>query len=152
MDTTSKASVVFVLLLVQAGTILLATIGELLFMGGLPFYLIVPVIRVTLLLVFGVMMLRGSRTGLVGIIVLQALSLAGLMFSIGVGLLPQVDFTLTLTGLATTVVLPIVAGFYCVQMLLGVRREPRPSALGAQAGPPDPVLPIAPQPTSGWRA
>lgn len=149
MDTTPKASVVFVLLLVQAGTISLATVGELLFMGGLPFYLIVPVIRVTLLLVFGVMMLRGSRTGLVGIVVLQALSLAGLMFSIGIGLLPQVDFTLTLTGLATTVVLPSVAGFYCVQMLLGVRREPRPSTLDARSGPPDLVLPIASGPSGG---
>jgi hypothetical protein len=124
---------VFVLLLVQAGTILLATLGELLFMGGLPFYLIMPVVRITLLLVFGALALRGSKTGLIWLIVLQAFSLGGFLLSLGLGWLPQLDFTPNLTGLFTSLVLPIVVIVYCVQLLL-VRRAPVfPAPAGAVA-------------------
>jgi hypothetical protein len=120
--TSPKSNVVFVLLLVQVGTILLGTLGELLFMGGNPLYLVAPLIRIVLALVFGAMALRGRRLALVGIIVLQGLSLVGFGASLLVGLLPQVDFTPTLTGLVTTFLLPIVLIVYCAQLLTAQRR------------------------------
>ncbi len=110
-------NVVFVLLLVQSGMTLLAMVGELLFMGGLPFYAIVPVLRVILTLVFAALILKGHKGALIGVIALQAISLIGFALSVGVGLLPQVDFTPNLTGLFTGVILPIVVIVYCGQML-----------------------------------
>jgi hypothetical protein len=122
--STPKANVVFVLLLVQAATVLLATVGELLFMSGLFFYALMPLARVTLLITFGAFALRGHRGALIGLIVLEALSLLGFVLSLGVGLLPTLDFTPTLTGLFTTGLLPIVVIVYCTQLLT----RPRPVA------------------------
>ncbi len=115
--SSTKGNVVFVLLLVQVATILLATVGELLFMSGLFFYALVPLARVTLLIVFGALALRGHRASLIALIVLQTLSLLGFALSIAVGLLPAADFTPTLTGLFTTAVLPIIIIVYCAQLL-----------------------------------
>lgn len=110
--------VVFVLLLVQCGTILLAMLGELLFMGGLPFYAVAPMVRVILTLIFAALILRPYRGAVIGTIVLQAISLAGFGLSAGAGVaLPQVAFTPTLTGLVTGVVLPIVVIVYCGHLL-----------------------------------
>jgi hypothetical protein len=121
--TSPKSNVVYVLLLVQVGMSLLATLGELLFMGGNILYAIAPLARITLALIFGVMLLRGRRLALVGIIVLQGLSLIGFGASLVIGLLPQVDFTPTLTGLVTTLVLPIVLIIYCAQLLSAPKPE-----------------------------
>ncbi len=120
---SSKGNVVFVLLLVQAATVLLATIGELLFMSGLFFYALMPLARVTLLVTFGAFALRGHRGAIIGLIVLEGLSLLGFALSVAVGLLPPLDFTPTLTGLFTTGFLPIVVIVYCAQML--TRHTPR---------------------------
>jgi hypothetical protein len=121
--TSPKANVVFVLLLVQVGMSLLATLGELLFMGGNLLYAVAPLLRITLTLVFGAMLLRGRRLALVAIIVLQGLSLIGFGASLVIGLLPQVDFTPTLTGLVTTFLLPVVLIIYCAQLLTAAKRE-----------------------------
>jgi hypothetical protein len=109
--------VVFVLLLVQAGTILLAMLGELLFMGGLPFYAIVPVARVILTLVFAGLVLKDHPGGPIGVIALQGISLIGFALGAVVGVLPQVDFTPTLTGVFTGVLLPIGVIVYCGNLL-----------------------------------
>ncbi|HZM81352.1 MAG TPA: hypothetical protein VFC19_36970 [Candidatus Limnocylindrales bacterium] len=109
--------VVFVLLAVQAGTILLAMLGELLFMRGLPFYAAAPLIRVILTLVCAGLIVRGHRGAIITTIVLQGLSLAGFSLSMAAGVLPQVAFTPTLTGLVTGVVLPIVVIVYCGHLL-----------------------------------
>ena len=110
--------VVFVLLLVQCGTILLAMLGELLFMGGVPFYAVVPMVRVILTLICAALIQREHRGAVVGTIVLQALSLAGFALSAAAGAaLPQVAFTPTLTGMVTGVVLPIVVIVYCGHLL-----------------------------------
>lgn len=109
--------VVFVLLLVQCGTILLAMLGELLFMAGLPFYMLAPLARMVITLVFGTMLMRGRRAGAIGLVVLEAMSLTGFVLSALVGVLPQVDFTPTVTGVATGVVLPIIVIVYCVRLV-----------------------------------
>jgi hypothetical protein len=126
--STPKGNVVFVLLLVQAATILLATVGELLFMSGLFFYALMPLARVTLLITFGALALRGHRGALIGLIVLEALSLLGFLLSVAVGLLPALDFTPTLTGLFTTGFLPIVVIVYCAQLLTRPRPKPAVAA------------------------
>jgi hypothetical protein len=109
--------VVFVLLLVQSGAILLAMLGELLFMAGLPFYAVAPLIRVILTLVFAALILRGHRGATIGTIALQGVSLIGFALGAVAGVLPQIDFTPTLTGLVTGVVLPIVVIVYCGHLL-----------------------------------
>jgi hypothetical protein len=109
--------VVFVLLLVQSGAILLAMLGELLFMGGLPFYAIAPVIRVILTFVCAALILRNQRGGAIGALALQAVSLIGFALSAVAGVLPQIDFTPTLTGVVTGVVLPVVVIVYCGHLL-----------------------------------
>ena len=119
--TSPKSNVVYVLLLVQVGMSLLGTLGELLFMGGNALYAIAPLFRIVVTLVFGAMALRGRRLALVGIIVLQGLSLIGFGVSLVVGLLPQVDFTPTLTGLVTTFLIPVVLIIYCAQLLAARR-------------------------------
>ncbi|WP_203908266.1 hypothetical protein [Rhizocola hellebori] len=127
--SSPKGNVVFVLLLVQAATILLATVGELLFMSGLFFYALVPLARAVLLITFGSLALRGHRGALIGLVVLEALSLLGFVLSVGVGLLPTLDFTPTLTGLFTTGFLPIVVIVYCAQMLT----RPKSKTVGVAA-------------------
>jgi hypothetical protein len=122
--TSAKSNVVYVLLLVQVGMSLLATLGELLFMGGNLLYAVAPLLRITLTLIFGAMLLRGRRLALVGIVVLQGLSLIGFAASLVIGRLPQVDFTPTLTGVVTTFLLPIVLIVYCGQLLSTSGRPP----------------------------
>ncbi|HCT75271.1 MAG TPA: hypothetical protein DGG94_11915 [Micromonosporaceae bacterium] len=122
-----RARVVFVLLLIQAGTILLAMLGELLFMGGLFFYALMPLARVAMNVVFGVLAMRGHRGALICLIVLEGLSLLGFLLSAVVGLLPQLDFTPNLTGLFTSGILPIVVIVYCAQ-LLSLRRTAVPAS------------------------
>ncbi|HEX6683805.1 MAG TPA: hypothetical protein VF062_13460 [Candidatus Limnocylindrales bacterium] len=50
-------------------------------------------------------------------IALQGFSLLGFTLSAVAGVLPQIDFTPTLTGLVTGVVLPIVVIVYCGHLL-----------------------------------
>jgi hypothetical protein len=109
--------VVFVLLLVQCGTILLAMLGELLFMGGVPLYAALPLAQVIVTLIFAALIQRGHRGAVIGTLVLQALTLIGFALSTAAAGLPQVAFTPTLTGLVTGVVLPIVVIVYCGHLL-----------------------------------
>ena len=105
------------LLMVQCGTILLAMLGELLFMGGFPLYAAVPMAWVILTVICAALIQRGHRGAIIGTIVLQAFSLAGFGLSVAAGVLPQVAFTPSLTGLVTGVVLPIVVIVYCGHLL-----------------------------------
>ena len=113
-----REQVVFVLLLVQAGATLLAMLGELLFMAGLPFYAVVPLLRVALTAALAAMILRRQRGAAIGVIVLQGISLAGFAASAVVGVTPQVDFTPTLTGVFTGVVLPVVLILLCARLVV----------------------------------
>lgn len=96
---------VLVLVCVQIGAGVLAMIGELLFMGGNPVYILEPLVRTVVTAILAGLMHR--RTGaLIGLMAMQVISLAGFMISAGLGVLPQLSFTPTLTGLLTGVALP----------------------------------------------
>jgi hypothetical protein len=98
--------VVLVLVCVQIGAGVLAMVGELLFMGGNPLYILEPLIRAVVTAILAGLMHR--RTGaLYGLMAMQVISLIGFMISAALGLLPQLTFTPTLTGLLTGVALPV---------------------------------------------
>jgi hypothetical protein len=93
----------FVSALLQAGLGLLAALGQLLFTGANPVYLVTPMARAALVIVAAG---SGRRWGLHTILVLEGLSVAGFWVSIGVGMLPPVDATVNLVGLLTNLALP----------------------------------------------
>jgi hypothetical protein len=98
--------VVLVLVCVQIGAGVLAMIGELLFMGGNPLYIWEPLVRTVVTAILAGLMHR--RTGaLIGLMAMQVISLIGFTISAALGLLPQLTFTPTLTGLLTGVALPV---------------------------------------------
>jgi hypothetical protein len=107
----------FVLALLQTGLGVLAALGQLLFTGANPVYLVAPLARAALLVVAAG---SGRRWGLVTILVLEGLSVAGFWVSVGVGLLPPVDATVNLVGLLTNLVLP-AAMTWLAAALLGDR-------------------------------
>ena len=105
---------VLVLVCVQIGAGVLAMIGELLFMGGNPVYILEPLVRTVVTAILAGLMHR--RTGaLFGLMAMQVVSLAGFTISAGLGLLPQLSFTPTLTGLLTGVALPAAILVLCLQ-------------------------------------
>ena len=97
---------VLVLVCVQIGAGVLAMIGELLFMGGNPLYIWEPLARTIVTAVLAGLMHR-RRGALIGLMAMQLISLVGFMISAVLGLLPQLTFTTTLTGLLTGVALPV---------------------------------------------
>ncbi len=151
MDSNARggrADVVYVLLLVQAAAGLLAMLGELVFMGGSPLYALAPVTKTLVLLVFAALVVRGRRGALVGVVALQLLALTGFALGAVAGLLPQLDFTPTLTGLLTGVVLPVAVTVLCVRLLIVPEPPAAPvSAVGLPV-PPAPGSPIAPGATT----
>ncbi|WP_155391421.1 hypothetical protein [Catellatospora paridis] len=134
-----RADVVYVLLLVQVGAGLLAMLGELLFMGGNPLYALAPVTKAAVTLVFAALLVRGRRGALVAVAALQLLTLTGFALSALAGALPQLDFTPTLTGLITGLVLPVAVTMTCVRLL--IEPEPEPAVPVGPAGAA--VLPLA---------
>lgn len=96
---------VLVLVCVQIGAGVLAMAGELLFMGGNPVYILEPLIRAVVTAILAGLMHK--RIGaLFGLMAMQVVSLIGFVISAGLGVLPQLTFTPTLTGLLTGVALP----------------------------------------------
>ncbi len=144
MDSNARggrADVVYVLLLVQAGAGLLAMLGELVFMGGSPLYALAPVTKALVLLVFAALVVRGRRGALAGVVALQLLALTGFVLGAVAGMLPQLDFTPTLTGLLTGVALPVAVTVMCVRLLI----VPEPTAVtGPDGGTAVPAGPAAP--------
>lgn len=136
-----RADVVYVLLLVQVGAGLLSMLGEVLFMGGNLLYVLAPLTRAIATLVFAALVVRGRKGALIGVIVLQSLTLIGFTLSALVGLLPMLDFTPTLTGLLTGVALPIAVIIMCSRLLArpAATAEPAPAAGLAPA-----ILPVVP--------
>lgn len=101
-----RRDVVLVLVCVQIGAGVLAMLGELIFMGGNPVYILEPLVRTVVTAILAGLMHR--RTGaLIGLLAMQVISLVGFLVSAGLGVLPQLAFTPTLTGLLTGVALPV---------------------------------------------
>jgi hypothetical protein len=139
-------NLLLVLALVQAALGGLAALGQLLFTGGNPVYLPVPVARAVLLVVAALAAGAGRRWGAVVLIVLAGLSVAGWWLSALVGVLPWVDDTVNLVGLLANLALPAATLWLAVSCLRGgPRRAPpggRPVALpgGSPVARPAPTL------------
>lgn len=94
------------LLVLQGAFGLTSTLGVLTLMGFNPAYAVVPVVHAALLMTLGGL-LRRRRWALVTVVVVEVLAVAGWELQLLLGLLPQLDFTVNLTGLLTTLVLPV---------------------------------------------
>jgi hypothetical protein len=111
--TRDIADTVHVLLVLQAAAGLVAMVGQLVMMGGSPLYLVVPVAKAAALLTLSVFLRRGGRWAAITLVVLEGLTLAGFALNAVVGILPWLDFTVTLTGLLTGLVLPGAVAALC---------------------------------------
>ena len=127
-----KSDVVAVLLLLQAALEVLATLGMFVLMGLNPVYVVVPGAHVVLLLVLASAVARRKRWAYWTVGVLETVSVCAYWLNMLLGLLPQVDLTINLVGLLTSVALPQILA---IQALLLIR-EPRaaaPAVVPAQA-------------------
>src|SRR5689334_10885750 len=91
-----RAELTRLLLLMMAGFTLLAMFGEIVLMAS-PWYAVVPIGKAALLLVLARKVAALRRWAMITTVVVAALGLTGFMLSALVGLLPQLDHTLTLT-------------------------------------------------------
>jgi hypothetical protein len=132
-DVTAKVSaapgssldIVYVLSLLQVAFLLLAAIGEVLLMGGNPAYLLFPIVKSVLLVLFATMALRQRRWALRGLVVIAWITLVGFVLQFLVGLIPAVDFTINLVGLMTNVALPAAVIWLCRPYLRAIRHARR---------------------------
>jgi hypothetical protein len=107
MTESPHAELARLLLLMTAGLTLLAMIGEIVLMGS-AVYAVVPVVKAIVLMVLARKVAARRRWAMITTVVLAGVSLAGFTISSLAGLLPQLDHTVTLTGVVTEVALPIV--------------------------------------------
>jgi len=124
MTHSPRAELARLLLLMMAGLTLLAMFGEIVLMGNLA-YAAVPVIKATLLMLLARKVAVHRRWAMITTMVLCAMSLGGFTLSSLIGLLPQLDHTVTLTGLITEVALPLTLIVLSAQLLAATPRRPR---------------------------
>lgn len=117
--------IVYVLSLMQVAFLLLGAAGESVLMGGSPGYLLLPVVKSVLLVVFATFAVRRRRWALRALVVLAWITLAGVVLQFLVGLFPAVDYTLNLVGLMTNVALPAAVIWLCRPYLREIRRARR---------------------------
>jgi hypothetical protein len=141
----SGLDIVYVLSLMQVAFLLLAAAGEVVLMGGNGSYLLLPVVKSTLLIIFATCALRHRRWALRALVVLAWITLAGVVAQALIGLFPAVDYTLNLVGLMTNVAMPVAVIWLCRPHLRRIRDERRRAALERAAKLPAPSsLPIRP--------
>jgi hypothetical protein len=121
----SGMDIVYVLTLIQVASVLLAALGEVLLMGGNPAYLLIPVVKSVLLLVFATSAVRRRRWALRALVVLSWVTLAGFVLQLLVGLVAPVEFTVNIVDLMTTVGIPVAVIFLCRPQLRAIRRARR---------------------------
>jgi len=106
------------LAVLQVGLAALAALGQMLFMGGNPGYLVLPAVHATLLMIAVARAIAGRRWALICVLTLEAVSLVGYGLSLAAGaLLPWVSDTVNLTGLLTSAVLPATVLVLAVLLL-----------------------------------
>jgi hypothetical protein len=105
------------LLFTQAALGILATLGIVVIMHGWLVYAVFPLLHVALLIVVASGVARGWRWTWWAAVVLETLSLTGYLVNLWLGLLPQIDVTLTLVGLLTSVGLPVAVLWQAVRLL-----------------------------------
>lgn len=113
----SGVDVVYVLMLLQATFGVVATLGLLVLMGGNPAVTVVPLLYGAALLTLASRAVRRRRWALIATIVVEGGALGGVVLEWAVGLLPQVDFQPTITGLVTTIALPVAVIVLCARAL-----------------------------------
>jgi hypothetical protein len=140
------ADVVYVLTLLQVAAGLLAMLGELLLMGGRLFYLPVPLAKAVLLLVLAAKISGGRRWAMIAMIINEGLAVLGFWAGALIGMLPQLDHTITLVGLLTGLALPVGVTYLCVTLLARTprRRRPAPPVRPMCPGPPQRPAPPGP--------
>jgi hypothetical protein len=138
------ADVVYGLVLLECGFTLLAMLGEILFMGGNPLYLVMPIAKSAALLLFATKLLRGRRWAAVALIIAHALTLIGFWLNLLLALLPTLTFSINLVGLLTGVALPVGVIWLCVSLLSGPRliRLPMMAAVPMMPAPMTPAAPM----------
>jgi hypothetical protein len=119
---SSRADVVYVLVLLQVAFVLLAAVGEVLLMAGNGAYFLMPVVKSAVLLWLATKVVSGRRWAMITLIVLQAVTLTGFVIQLLIGLSPALDFTVNLVGLLTGVVMPVVILRLCWRMAAQLRR------------------------------
>jgi hypothetical protein len=122
MTPSSRAELARLLLLMSAGMTLLAMFGEIVLMGSL-IYAAVPVVKATVLMLLARRIVALRRWAMITTIVLSGLTLGGFTISTVIGLLPQLDHTVTLTGLITEVALPLTLIVLSAQLLAATPRR-----------------------------
>jgi hypothetical protein len=123
-DSGGRADVVYGLILIECGMGVLAMLGELLFMGGNPLYVAMPIIKAGILLLFATQVLRGRRWAAVALIASQVLTLVGFWINLLLALLPQLTYSMNVVGLLTGVALPAAVIWLCARMLAAPRAVP----------------------------
>ena len=118
----TSADVAYVLMLLQAAFGIVATLGMVLLMGGSLLHAVVPLLFVVALLVVAAQVARRRLWGLIAALVVESAGLGGLILDFVLGLLRQVNYVPTLTGLLTTVALPIAVIVLCVRSLIDGER------------------------------
>jgi hypothetical protein len=137
--------VVYVVSLMQVAFLMLAAAGEVVLMGGNGIYLLLPVVKSTLLIIFATCALRHRRWALRALVVLAWITLAGVVAQALVGLFPAVDYTLNLVGLMTNVAMPAAVIWLCRPHLRRIRDERRRASLDRAAAASAPAsLPVPP--------
>jgi len=122
MTQSPRAELARLLLLMAAGMTLLAMFGEIILMGSL-IYAAVPVIKATLLMVLARKVAALRRWAMMTTVVLSGMTLGGSTISTLIGLVPQLDHTVTLTGLITGVALPLMLIVLSAQLLAATPRQ-----------------------------
>jgi hypothetical protein len=117
--------IVYVLTLIQVASLALAAIGEVLLMGGNPVYLLLPVVKSVLLLVFATSAARRRRWALRALVVLSWVTLAGFALQLLIGLAHPVDVTVNLVGLITNVGVPVAVIWLCRPELRAIKQARR---------------------------
>jgi hypothetical protein len=143
----SGMDIVYVLTLIQVGSVLLAAVGEVLLMGGNGAYLLIPVVKSVLLLVFATGAVRRRRWALRALVVLSWVTLSGFVLQLLVGLVAPVEFTVNIVDLMTTVGIPVAVIWLCRPQLRAIRlarREARAARLAVVYPPVMHGPPIAP--------
>jgi hypothetical protein len=136
------ADISYVLCLVQASSVLLAAVGEVLLMGGNGAYLALPVAKVGVLLWLATKVVSGRRWAMITLIVVESVTLAGFAAQLLLSLLPAIGLTLNLAGLVSNVVLPAGLIVLCARSM---QSRPSVPTVAVPEYPP-PQDPFAPAP------
>jgi hypothetical protein len=121
------------LLVLQGGMGIVAALGMVLLMGS-PAFALVPLLGCVVLFTLAGLVARRRRWALVAAIILEGMAIAGWVLQVLIGMVPQVDFTVNLVGLLTTLALPAAVLVLCARALIEDAVSPGAPASVGSAG------------------